>query len=95
MKFTVDGIDCTIYDGDICIIDSYKIANIYYFCIHLKEKLDSIGYVSKRDTFSWFIEIKAHNRLYKLGLFRSHTKDTDLEEDESKLRLFLYRIIAI
>lgn len=43
---------------------------------------------------SYFYEIKAHNRLYNLGLFRSHTKDTDLEENIKKWKEILFRIIG-
>ena len=44
---------------------------------------------------SYINEIKAHNRLYNLGLFRSHTKDTDLEEDIKKWKERIFRIISI
>lgn len=36
----------------------------------------------------------AHNRLYFLGLFISHTKDTDLEKNESKFRRMCYWILS-
>lgn len=39
-------------------------------------------------------EWKFHNLLYKLHLFRSHTKDTDLNENESKFRKFVYKIVG-
>lgn len=38
-------------------------------------------------------EWRAHNLLYKLGLFKSHTKDVDLN-NESKVRLFIYKILS-
>lgn len=44
---------------------------------------------------SYCNEIKAHNRLYKLGLFRSHTKHTDLEEPISKFKELIYTILSI
>lgn len=44
---------------------------------------------------SYINEIKAHNRLYKLGLFRSHTKDTDLEEPISKFMEIIFTILSI
>lgn len=43
---------------------------------------------------SYCNEIKAHNRLYNLGLFRSHTKDTDLEEPISKFKEIIYSILG-
>lgn len=43
---------------------------------------------------SYIREIKAHNRLYKLGLWKSHTIDTDLEEDIKPIKAFIYWIIG-
>lgn len=42
---------------------------------------------------SYAEEVYAHNWLYNHNLFRKHTKDSDLEGDESKLRLICYGII--
>ena len=53
------------------------------------------GYQSKRSLKSWIKEWKAHNRLYKLGLFRSHTVDCDLEENEKLHRLIAYQVLGI
>lgn len=53
------------------------------------------GYESKRDIDSWIREWKAHNRLYRLGIYRSHTKDCDLNEDEKWWRLWFYGILGI
>lgn len=48
----------------------------------------------QRTEKSYFYEIKAHNRLYNLGLFRNHTKDTDLNENQSKVAKIFYRILG-
>lgn len=37
---------------------------------------------------------QAHNRLYRLGLFRSHTRDCNLEENEKLHRLIAYQILG-
>ena len=70
----------------------------------IKEKNDMIlilrlfqirtNYKSKRGIKSWLKEWKAHNRLYKLGLFKSHCKDCDLEENEKLHRLICYQILG-
>lgn len=52
------------------------------------------GLPMTRDFNSYFREIKAHNRLYRLGIARSHTKDVDLEEHNSKLMEIVWRIIG-
>ena len=38
-------------------------------------------YKVTRSKRSYVREVKAHNRLYKLGLFESHTMHSDLEEN--------------
>jgi hypothetical protein len=48
-----------------------------------------------RNFESYVREIKAHNRLYNLGLFRSHTKDTDLNENQSKFMEIIFTILSI
>lgn len=80
-------------DTVVTIYDSYMIperdmGNILY------EFKKTTGYNSKRSIKSWVREWKAHNRLYKLGLFRSHTKDCDLEEHEAWWKLLIYNIIG-
>ena len=47
-----------------------------------------------RNFESYAREIKAHNRLYNLHLFRSHTKDCDLEEPISKWKEIIYSILG-
>ena len=52
------------------------------------------GYPVTRTEKSYIRELKAHILLYKLGLFRSHTKDTDLEEPIKKRNEIIYFIIG-
>ena len=53
------------------------------------------GIIYKRNASSWAVEWVAHSRLYKLGLFKIHTKDVDFDEDESLFRRICYHIIAL
>lgn len=46
-----------------------------------------------RTARSYLHEWYAHNRLYAYGLFRSHTKDVDLNDDETPFRLWCYELI--
>ena len=39
-------------------------------------------------------ELKAHIRLYKLGLFKEHTKDADLEENIKLWKEIFYLLIG-
>lgn len=47
-----------------------------------------------RTAKSYACEIRAHKRLYKLHLFRLHTKDADCEDPISKFKDILFRIIG-
>ena len=89
----IDGI-CCIYDpNNIKVKDSDKIPckDTNSFCVNLKE---TIPYQYKRTASSWARELRAHNFLYELGLFVSHTVDTDLNEDEPWYRLLAYAILS-
>ena len=50
---------------------------------------------TNRTIGSYIRETKAHNRMYKLGLFKKHTKNCDLEEDIKKWKEIVYFIIGI
>ncbi len=82
-------------DEDVRIVDSYKVENSKDMIRILKLFKLKTGYRTKRSLKSWIKEWKAHNRLYKLGLFKSHTKDCDLEENEKIHRLIAYQILGI
>ena len=43
---------------------------------------------------SYVREWKGHNRLYKLHLFRKHTKDVDLNENNSIIEELIWLIIG-
>ena len=47
-----------------------------------------------RNEESYIREIKAHNRLYKLGLFKNHTIDTDLNENMTQFEKIVYAILG-
>lgn len=51
--------------------------------------------VFKRDLSSLISEWKAHNRLYSLGLFRSHTKDVDFEYPIERKYEIIWKILGI
>ena len=79
------------------VYNSYSLDND-----EIKEVVDNIiEYRSKKDlpitrsAESYEREIKAHNKLYKLGLFRKHTKDTDLEEHIEPYKEILYKVIVL
>ncbi len=89
------GVRIQYNSGNIRIIDSYKVKDKFDMILILKLFIKKTGWISKRSVESWLKEWKAHNRLYKLGLFKSHTKDCDLEENEKLHRLIAYQILGI
>lgn len=76
------------------VVDSYKIDNINL----------SVGYIIRerhlrhlkvtRSFESYVREWRGHNRLYNLHLFRSHTKDVDLDENMSMFWEVVWLIIG-
>lgn len=80
------------------IIDSYLLGSDYLIrkiAIEIATTRMIKHLPQTRTEKSYCNEIKAHNRLYKLGLFRSHTKDTDLEEKQSKFMEIIFTILSI
>ena len=76
---------------NIKIVNSYKITNkkdMIYFLNTLP--LDLIDRSIKSCLNEWI----AHNRLYKIGLFKEHTRDCDLSANESLFRRICYWILS-
>ncbi len=93
-RIKVLGINIEYDAGNIRILDSYKVHSAAYMQMILNMFMIKTGFRSKRTIKSWIKEWKAHNRLYRLGLFKSHTKDCDLEENEKTHRLIAYEILG-
>lgn len=94
-KININGVKIRYNSKNIHIVNSYKIRNekdMIFILLNFKQRT---GYCSKRTLKSWIREWKTHNRLYRLGLFKSHTKDCDLEENEKLHRLIAYQILGI
>lgn len=76
------------------IYDSYLIKNVSEEVRKIIKERQEKGYKTNRTIGSYIRETKAHNRLYKLGLFKKHTKSTDLEEDIKLWKEIIYFIIG-
>lgn len=94
-KVKVAGVEIQYNSKNVRIVDSYQVSNVKDMVFVLRLFKIKTGYCSKRNLKSWIKEWKSHNRLYRLGLFRSHTKDCDLEENEKLHRLIAYQILGI
>ena len=95
MKINIENIEIEYDNNCVRIVDSYKIQDLQQMTIILTLFKIKTNFESKRSLNSWIKEWKAHNRLYKLGLFLNHTKDCDLEENEKWWRLLAYQILGI
>jgi len=61
----------------------------------IKSCREARKYPVTRTTNSYVREWKGHNNLYNLGLFTSHTKDVDLEENISIWKEIIWFILGI
>ena len=77
------------------IYDSYLMKNVSKEVKEIIKERKEKGYKTNRSLNSYIRETKAHNRLYKLGLFKNHTKNTDLEENIKLWKEITYFIIGI
>lgn len=77
------------------IFDSYLMKNVSKEVKEIIKERKEKGYKTNRSLNSYIRETKAHNRLYKLGLFKKHTKNTDLEENIKLWKEIAYFIIGI
>ena len=76
------------------IYDSYLLTNVKKQVEDIINKRVDMDLETTRTLKSYIRETKAHNRLYKLHLFRSHTQNTDLEEDIKLWKEIVYFIIG-
>ena len=79
---------------NVKIIDSYLIKSDAVKLAFL-DKLKDDELLDNRSYKSLIREWKAHNILYKFGLFKERTKDTDLDNKESLFRRIGYFIITL
>lgn len=79
---------------NVKIIDSYLIKSDAVKLAFLDELKDD-ELLDNRSYKSLIREWKAHNILYKFGLFKERTRDTDLDNQESIFRRIGYFIITL
>lgn len=77
----------------INIIDAHEIKDDYIKARLLNDIMKTYDF-KKRDLYSLLTEWKAHNILYKKGLFKKRTSDTGLSPKESWVRRLLYRVVC-
>lgn len=79
------------------VIDSNSVKNdksIRNMVEWLVEERKMRKYPITRTVDSYVREWKGHNRLYEMGIAKSHTKDVDLNENNNILEELLWKIIG-
>lgn len=94
-EIEIEGVRIQYNSNFVRIVNSYLVTNENKMIVILVLFKRRTSYRSKRTIKSWIKEWKSHNRLYRLGLFRVHTKDCDLEENEKIHRLIAYQFLGI
>ena len=82
--------------------------SIIYDCSRLKNSIEinmevikmmlarmKAGFKCNRTRESYYNEILAHRRLYNLHLFRSHTRDVNLEENTKLINEILWKVLSL
>ena len=74
--------------------DSYTASDINFEVMEIIRERHRQRLPVTRSFDSYAREWKGHNRLYNLGLFKSHTKDVDLDENMSTFWETIWYIIG-
>ena len=91
VEFKIKKLIIQVTPKNIKIKNSYLIQNKKEMKEIILEILEKASlYNKKRSINSLVREWRCHNRIYKLGLFVSHTKDCDLESNEALYRRIFY-----
>lgn len=91
VEFETYGVKAQVYPENIRIIDSYRIKDKKLMKKIILDILDKAPiYKTKRSIRSLIREWRSHNIFYNKGWFIKHTKDCDLEANESLYRRFVY-----
>lgn len=84
----------TYTEDNTHVEDSYKATNISLEVGYITRERYLRHLPTTRTFESYVREWKGHNRLYKLGLFRSHTKDVDLNEKQKPYEEIVWLILG-
>ena len=88
----INYLNCEITYTVCKVHDSYKVRSKAQMVglINQIRSLSSWYKFTARSTKSYLREWKSHNLFYDLHLFRTHTKDVDLNSDEKRYRRLIY-----
>lgn len=99
IKYNNDHIRVDLSESNTKIYSSYKVkkySDIKAFILRTRMLVGYKNYaINNRKLFGMILEWRAHNLLYSLHLFRSHTKDVDLEYPQKWYYKIIWGIIGI
>lgn len=91
----IEDLKVKITKKNVRIIDSYKITDTEKMKQILNEIMKNPNYKLTRKINDLIDEWQFHNFAYKIHLFRKHSKDVDLSENESLFRRIVYKIFGM
>ena len=83
--------------GNVQIVDSYKIckkADMNAIVKLIRAEAQKLGFKYKRSNSSWVMEWRAHNYMYDKRIDRSRSRSVDFNDNESRLKLIAYELMA-
>lgn len=94
-----DGVDIIYYKDSTKVTNSYlldddEVERVAIEIAFSRPLYDWKDCIYLRNEKSYMQEIRAHNRLYNLGLWVSHTIDCDLEEEIDIIHKFIYWLLG-
>lgn len=91
------GMECSVTDNNIHIENSYKIidsSTMLYILTKIRDEYPDATVVKERSLTSMLDEWKAHNALYELHLYRSHTKSVDINTNQTWYVKAAYKVLS-
>lgn len=93
--FNIESQLCIRIENSCTITKKQDIMDVLNFLHSTVEYREMVNAGFTRTLKSQYEEWKAHNVLYKWGLFKSRVANIDINQGETPLRLFLYKILSL
>lgn len=77
------------------VIDSYQIISRDVQKAFINHLFNNYPLFKQRSVNSYIREWRAHNTLYRWGIMADHSKDCDLNTNETKFRKFCYFFLSL
>lgn len=84
-------------ENNVQIVNSFRItkkADMNAIVTLIRAEAKKLGFSYKRTNSSWVTEWRAHNYMYDKGMQRARTGSVDLSDNEGRLVLASYKVMA-